>query len=63
MLILIFSDKRDTYYYGQIDAIRGIIKWKLERNKDGEEVWTEIRKEVQLWLVNDCLNNVHKYLK
>ena len=27
------KNRRDTYFHGQIDAIRGIIKWKLERNK------------------------------
>jgi len=45
ILDAVFTKKRDTYYHGQIDAIRGIIKWKLERNKDGEEVWVEKNEE------------------
>lgn len=44
ILFMILSGKRNTYYHGQIDAIRGIIKWKLERNEEGEEVWTEIKQ-------------------
>ena len=34
----------DSYFRGQIDAIRGIIKWELKSNEDGEEIWTEIKK-------------------
>jgi type IV secretory pathway component VirB8 len=45
IIISLPKNRRDTYFHGQIDAIRGIIKWKLERNKDGEEVWTEIDKD------------------
>jgi hypothetical protein len=33
---------KDTYRNGQIDAIRGIIKYKLTWNEKGEEVWTKI---------------------
>jgi len=44
-VLQVIISPRDTYYHGQIDAIRGIIKWKLERNEDGEEVWTEIKED------------------
>ena len=48
----LFTDTKDTYRSGQIDALRGIIKYKLTRNKEGEEVWTEINSDIEKELRN-----------
>ncbi len=33
----------EGYKQGQIDSLNGKIKYKKERNEDGEEVWTKIK--------------------
>lgn len=42
---LFFTKEKDTYYHGQIDAIRGIIKYRLAPNENGEHVWIKIDKD------------------
>lgn len=41
--IFLFLSRNDkTYFEGQIDAIRGNIKYRLVENELGESVWEEI---------------------
>lgn len=40
-----FGIEKEGYKKGQIDALRGIVKYELKRNEDGEEVWTKIEEK------------------
>ena len=35
----------DTYKYGQIDAIKGKIKYHLVKHEDGSTIWEHIDNE------------------
>ena len=37
-------DPLGFYRIGQIDAINGRVKYKLSKNSNNEEVWTEIKE-------------------
>lgn len=58
-LYFIIDDHKDTYRNGQIDAIRGIIKYKLTRNEKGEEVWTKTNNDKDKEIKNIYKPNPH----
>lgn len=45
LYVILPGDK--GYKQGQIDALNGKVKYKKEKNQDGETVWMEIKRKEQ----------------